>query len=139
MGELLALGLVVWLAIVVGRKFQRYREMALRGGTTVKQVHGERFVPTTVKPDWKPDWETDPEPKKIKQPNLEHRILKTAQAHNGIVTPADISIGTEYNLNLERLVARGHAELRATRKGDLVYVFPSLLARNLPEDLEPLT
>ena len=34
---------------------------------------------------------------------------------------------------------QGHAELRATRTGDLVHVLPSLLNRNLPDDLEPLT
>ena len=136
--ELLATGLVVWLVIVIVRKFRR--------GDMRMQVPAKWSWPLPVvsKHRWKPHWETDdPAPKTGQQPNLEHEILKVAQARRGIVTPADVSIATTCNLEtaklmLDRLVQQGHAELRATRNGDLVYVVPSLLNKTLPEDLEPL-
>ena len=144
MGEILALGLVLWLAIVVVRKFVRHSRKVARRVIEAKLDQPRRSIPPVVQPGWKPHWETTPAPQTAKRPSLEHGILKTAKAHNGIVTPADVSIGTGCGLDqaklfLDRLVERGHAELRATRKGDLVYVFPSLLRRNMPEDLEPLT
>ena len=142
MEELLVLGLIIWFVIALVRRRRRRNSRLATPASRVQHV--VRHVHTASPPVSRPRWEADSDPQKAKRPSLEHGILKTAKAHNGIVTPADVSIGTECGLDqaklfLDRLVEGGHAELRATRNGDLVYVFPSLLGRNLPDDLEPLT
>ena len=89
-----------------------------------------------------PQRETDPEPAPARKVTLERQTLTSARDHGGILTPTDISIDAECDLDkakkqLDNLVERGHAELRSTRGGDLVYAFPSLLSDAQKERLEP--
>ena len=98
---------------------------------------------------WAPHWEPDPDPEPLPEPepvgkaSLERQTLAAARARNGVLTPTDVSIDAECELDkakqlLEDLVQRGHAEIRSTRDGDLVYAFPSVLGEKQREELEPL-
>jgi hypothetical protein len=76
--------------------------------------------------------------------SIETVILRAANAHGGVVTPAEVAVGGDYSLDdakacLDDLVSRGHAEMRVRRSGGMVYVFPDLLTTEAEDLIEPLT
>jgi len=64
-----------------------------------------------------------------KPESIEKVILRTARRNNGAVTPGEVALEGDYDLEearkaLEKLVAAGHAEMRIRSSGVVVYVFP---------------
>lgn len=112
--------------------------IAVIGGTVADQPSAEKpRLSTAVQPAPAASASTS------KRQDLEDQILKVARSRGGVLTPADVAMNTDCNLDkakeqLEDLVTRGHVELRARRNGDLVYAFPSLLDAEQREALEPL-
>lgn len=114
-------------------------EMARMG---VVAMQGPVVTPSSYTPHWE-EPEPVPEPEPVRKANLERQTLAAARARNGVLTPTDVSIDAECSLDkakqmLEDMVSRGHAEMRSTRSGDLVYAFPSLLDEKQRNQLEPL-
>ena len=111
--------------------------IAVIGGPVLHQPAAETPAPAAVQP-------APPVPAATpKRQNIENQILGAARSPGGVLTPADVAMETDCNLDkakqqLEDLVTRGHVELRARRNGDLVYAFPSLLNAEQREALEPL-
>ena len=109
--------------------------IAILGGPVSQPTAEQASAPAAVQPA--------PPVVTPKRQNLEDQILGAARSRGGVLTPADVAMETECNLDkakqqLEDLVTRGHVELRARRNGDLVYAFPSLLDAEQREALEPL-
>ncbi len=72
---------------------------------------------------------------------LERVILKTAKANRGIATPSEIALEANTSLDeakkqLEQLVSKGFAEVRVSRSGKLVYVFPDFMTDETEAGLE---
>ena len=64
----------------------------------------------------------------IKKDSLERVILKTAKDNQGIVTPSEVAIESGMSIDqaknaLEKLVSKGHADIRVSRSGSMVYFF----------------
>ncbi len=64
----------------------------------------------------------------IKKDSLERVILKTAKNNQGIVTPSEVAIESGMSIDqaknaLENLVSKGHADIRVSKKGGIVYFF----------------
>ena len=64
----------------------------------------------------------------IKKDSLERVILKTAKDNQGIVTPSEVAIESGMSIDqsknaLEKLVFKGHADIRVSRSGSMVYFF----------------
>lgn len=71
------------------------------------------------------------ERRKIAQASIEQIILKTAKRNNGVVSPSEIALEAEIPLDaakkhLEDLAENGYADLRVTKNGVIVFVFPEL-------------
>ena len=70
-------------------------------------------------------------------------ILKTAKKNNGVATPAEVALEGDISLDdaklqLDSLASRGHAEVKITRAGLMVYVFPEFVTDPSRLDLEDL-
>lgn len=64
----------------------------------------------------------------IKKDSLERVILKTAKDNQGIVTPSEVAIESGMSIDqakdaLEKLVTKGHADIRVSKSGSMVYFF----------------
>ena len=64
----------------------------------------------------------------IKKDSLERVILKTAKDNQGIVTPSEVAVESGRSIDqaknaLEKLVSNGHADIRVSRSGIMVYFF----------------
>lgn len=75
---------------------------------------------------------------------LEHAILALAEERHGIVTPARVALSAEVSAEkardgLDKLVEQGFADVRVSREGLMVYVFPEFLDKKGEEELDSLT
>jgi hypothetical protein len=73
--------------------------------------------------------------------SIERVILRTAKANQGIATPSEVALEAEISLEdakkqLEQLVSKGFAEVRVSRSGKLVYVFPDFSTDDTESKLE---
>jgi TM2 domain-containing membrane protein YozV len=64
-----------------------------------------------------------------KKESIEQIILRTAKRKAGVATPAEVALEGGISIDeakaaLEALVKKGHADLRVTKQGGLVYFFP---------------
>jgi len=63
---------------------------------------------------------------------MEKIILRTAKKNGGFVTPGEVAIESEYTTEqcrdaLEKLAAKGFAEMRVRRSGVIVFCFPEFV------------
>lgn len=77
----------------------------------------------------------------VKKESLERIILRTAKQNNGRTTPSEVALQADIPLetakkNLDKLAEDGYAELRVTKSGVVVYVFPELSPSDSQGDLE---
>lgn len=75
----------------------------------------------------------------IRKDSPEKMILRTARRNNGVATPAEVALEGDISIDeakeqLEALVSRGYAEMKITRAGAVVYVFPEFVTN--PDDLD---
>jgi len=74
--------------------------------------------------------------------SLESVILRTAKRNDGIATPSEVALEGERSLDeakkaLDKLVEKGYAELRVSRKnGGLVYFFSDFSSDGTHSDIE---
>ena len=78
---------------------------------------------------------------KEKKDSVERIILRSAKKNHGRTTPTEVALEgnvtiDEAKKNLDNLVAKGFAEMRVTKSGTIVYLFPDLLNGAIVEDLE---
>lgn len=64
----------------------------------------------------------------IRKDSLERVILKTAKNNQGIVTPSEVAVESGMSIDkakdaLEKLVNKGHADIRVSKSGSMVYFF----------------
>jgi hypothetical protein len=76
-----------------------------------------------------------------KKESLEHAILRSAKANNGMVTPSDVALEADVTLDeareqLESLAKKGFAEMRIRKSGIIVYCFPDFMADKNASDFE---
>ncbi|MFA7565828.1 MAG: TM2 domain-containing protein [Alkalispirochaeta sp.] len=76
--------------------------------------------------------------------SLEHSILTLAEERHGIVTPARAALAAEVSAEkardgLDRLVLQGFADMRVSRDGLMLYIFPEFLDKAGQEELDSLT
>ena len=76
--------------------------------------------------------------------SAEKRILEIAKGAGGVVTPADVAVNSDIDLDraeevLKALVTRGHCELRVRKDGNLIYTVPSFLTDDHRADIESAT
>lgn len=73
--------------------------------------------------------------------SLERTILRTAKKNGGIATASEVALEADASIEeaqaaLEKLAAKGFAELRVRKSGALVYAFPEFMNDDSPfEDL----
>jgi len=77
----------------------------------------------------------------IKKETPEKLILRAAKKNNGIVTPSIIALEGDITLDeakahLEKLVEKGYADMRVTKNGSIVYLFPDFTDGRERPDLE---
>ncbi len=96
--------------------------------------HGERFaareLPTSRTPV-----------RRSNKDSIEKVILRTAKSNNGIATPAQVALESDITLddakkNLEKLVSKGFAEVRVSKSGNMLYVFPDFTTEETESRLE---
>ena len=73
--------------------------------------------------------------------SIERVILKTAKKNNGIATPAEVALEGDIDLDgakkhLEQLVSKNFAEVRVSKSGSIVYVFPDFATDDVESNLE---
>jgi len=78
-------------------------------------------------------WRTvnDLKVKDVDEP-LERRILRAARQRGGVLSASDAALDAHVSLaeaqkELEKMVSRGHAELRIRKSGALAYTFPDFM------------
>lgn len=79
--------------------------------------------------------------REIGNDSIERVILKTAKKNNGIATPAEVALEGDIALDgakkhLEQLVSKGFAEVRVSKSGNIVYVFPDFATDDIEDKLE---
>jgi TM2 domain-containing membrane protein YozV len=77
----------------------------------------------------------------INKDSLERVILKTAKKNLGIATPSEVAIESSLSIDqakkaLEKLASNGHADIRVSRNGTMVYFFPEFSQHGNHPDLE---
>ncbi len=77
----------------------------------------------------------------IKKDSLERVILKTAKNNYGIVTPSEVAVESGMSIDqaksaLEKLVSKGHADIRVSKSGSMVYFFQEFSKGGNHPDLE---
>jgi hypothetical protein len=80
-------------------------------------------------------------PAKVNRESIERTILKTAKANNGIAPASEVALAAEISLDdakkkLEQLVSKGFAEVRVSKTGQLLYVFPDFTTEETESRLE---
>jgi len=78
---------------------------------------------------------------KEKKESLERVILRTAKKNNGITTPTEVALEGDRSLDeaksaLDKLVAKGYAELRVSKNGSLLYFFSDFSESGTHPDIE---
>jgi TM2 domain-containing membrane protein YozV len=73
-----------------------------------------------------------PAVKKKKKETVEYVILKTAKKNKGIVTPGEVALSGDFTIEaskkyLDKLSAKGFAEMRIKESGVIVYCFPEFM------------
>ena len=73
--------------------------------------------------------------------SIERVILRTAKKNGGIATPSEVALEGDLSLddakkNLEQIVSRGYAEMRVTKSGSIVYLFPDFTTEDIEKKLE---
>lgn len=76
-----------------------------------------------------------------KKESIERVILRSAKKNQGRTTPAEVALEGDVTIDeakkdLDKLVSKGFAEMRVTKAGTIVYVFPDLFSGAAAEDLE---
>jgi TM2 domain-containing membrane protein YozV len=71
-------------------------------------------------------------PVRAKKDSIERTILKAAKVHSGIVTPSEVALEGDISIDeakkfLDRLAAKGFAEMKIKTNGVIVYRFPDFL------------
>jgi hypothetical protein len=79
--------------------------------------------------------------REIGNDSIERVILKIAKKNNGLATPPEVALDGNIALDaakkhLEQLVSRGFAEVRVSKTGNLVYVFPDFTTDDVESSLE---
>jgi len=92
--------------------------------------------PDFIQNDFKTSMRTE-----IKKDSLERVILKTAKANQGIATPSEVAVESGLSIDqakraLEKLVSNGHADIRVSKNGNMVYFFQEFSKDNTHPDLE---
>ena len=77
----------------------------------------------------------------VRRDSIERVILRTAKANKGIATPSEVALEADVSLDdaknqLEQLVGKGFAEVRVSRAGNLLYVFPDFTTEETDSKLE---
>lgn len=77
-----------------------------------------------------------------REETLEHCALRLARDNGGLLSPAVLALESGAGADaakaeLDRLVDRGHAEVRIRRNGLVVYAFQEFLSPDKAADLEP--
>jgi TM2 domain-containing membrane protein YozV len=67
-----------------------------------------------------------------KKESIERVILKTAKNNNGVITPSEVALEGDIPIEearkyLEKIAAKGFAEMKITTNGVIVYRFPEFL------------
>jgi len=76
-----------------------------------------------------------------KRESIERVILRSAKKNRGRTTPSEVALEGDVSIDeakrdLDKLVSKGFAEMRVTKSGTIVYVFPDLAGEAASEDLE---
>jgi len=76
-----------------------------------------------------------------KKESIERVILRSAKKNRGRTTPAEVALEGDVTIDeakkdLDKLVSKGFAEMRVTKSGTIVYVFPDLVEGAADEGLE---
>ncbi len=84
----------------------------------------------------------EPRRRRLNNESVEQIILKTAKKNKGVVSPSEIALEAEIPLekakkNLENLAENGYADLRVTKSGVIVFVFPDFMRDQASQDFEP--
>lgn len=84
----------------------------------------------------------EPRRRRLNNESVEQIILKTAKKNKGVVSPSEIALEAEIPLekakkNLENLAENGYADLRVTKSGVIVFVFPDFMRDQTSQDFEP--
>ncbi len=77
----------------------------------------------------------------IKKDTIEKVILRAAKKNNGRVTPSLVALEGDITLDdakayLEKLASKGYVEMRVSKSGSIVYLFPDLMGGSSQSDLE---
>jgi predicted transcriptional regulator len=67
--------------------------------------------------------------KKRKKTSPEQVVLQLARKNRGVVTPGEVALNSDMSMDnaneyLEKLVAKGFAEMRIRKSGSIAYCFP---------------
>ena len=100
---------------------ERYRRALVRGEVH-EQLPAARRVP-------------------VREDSIERIILRTAKKNSGIASPAEVALEGDISLDdakkhLEQLVSKGFAEVRVSKSGKLLYVFPDFVPHQPKSTLE---
>lgn len=76
-----------------------------------------------------------------KKESIERIILRTAKKNRGRATPAEVALEGDVSIDdakkdLDKLVSKGHAEMKVTKAGTIVYLFPDLSSESATSDFE---
>ncbi len=76
-----------------------------------------------------------------KKESIERVILRTAKKNKGRATASEVALEGDVTIeeakrDLEKLASKGFAEMRVTKSGTIVYVFPELAGDAAQSDLE---
>ena len=77
----------------------------------------------------------------VREDSIERIILRTAKKGNGVASPAEVALEGDCSLDdakkhLEQLVSKGFAEVRVSKSGKLLYVFPDFTTDETESKLE---
>ena len=81
--------------------------------------------------------------RKLSKESIEQIILKTAKKNDGVVSPSEIALEAGIPIekarkNLEDLAENGYADIRVTKAGVIVFVFPDFSRSRDQTDFESL-
>ena len=97
--------------------------------------------PKIAPPAGSPDAGAPGQGKAPRRDSIERVILRTAKANKGVATPSEVALEADISLDdakkqLEQLVQKGFAEVRVTKSGNLLYVFPDFTTEETESKLE---
>jgi TM2 domain-containing membrane protein YozV len=98
--------------------------------------HNTNNRPDFIQSDFKKSMRTE-----IKKDSLERVILKTAKDNQGIATSSEVALESGLSIDqakraLEKLVSNGHADIRVSKNGNMVYFFQEFAKGNTHPDFE---